>query len=142
MRGRGFTLVELVVTIVMLGILSVVALPRLFSRADYESRGFYDETKALLRYAQKQAIAQRRTVCVALENRGVGLSIAGSAGATSCNTALALPAPPRGGSGLVPSVDQFKYVSSGATDQSADIIVNIVGVNGTIVVDRGSGYVR
>ena len=142
MKSHGFTLVELVVIIILIGILSVVALPRSFNRADYESRGFLDETRSLLRYAQKQAIAQRRTVCVTLNATGVSLRIADVAGATACNTTLGLAAPPRGGTGLVPSVEQFSFYSSGGTDQSADVIVNIVGVNSTIIVDRVSGYVR
>jgi len=60
----GFTLIELIMVIVMLGILAVFAAPRMFNSEDFYARGFHDETLALLRYAQKTAIAQRRTVCV------------------------------------------------------------------------------
>jgi MSHA pilin protein MshC len=64
-RGaRGFTLVELIMVIVILGVLAVYAAPKLFSTSDFYARGFHDETTALLRYAQKTAVAQRRTVCV------------------------------------------------------------------------------
>lgn len=54
---RGFTLVELVVTLVLLGILSVVALPRFFDSTAFKSRGFYDEVAAAARYGQKLAVA-------------------------------------------------------------------------------------
>jgi MSHA pilin protein MshC len=65
-RCRGFTLGELVATIVIMGILAAIAVPRLMSSKGFASRGFYDEAQAVVRFAQKTAIAWRRsvTVCV------------------------------------------------------------------------------
>jgi MSHA pilin protein MshC len=65
-RCRGFTLGELVTTIVIMGILAAIAVPRLMSSKGFASRGFYDEAQAVIRFAQKTAIAWRRsvTVCV------------------------------------------------------------------------------
>ncbi|MEO8332277.1 MAG: prepilin-type N-terminal cleavage/methylation domain-containing protein [Gallionella sp.] len=61
----GFTLVELVMTMVIIGILAAIAAPRFFDKNVFQSRGFTDQVLASLRYAQKAAIAQRRNVCVA-----------------------------------------------------------------------------
>lgn len=77
---RGFTLIELIMVIVLLGVLSVFAAPRLFNSQDFYAKGFHDETMAYLRFAQKTAIAQRRTVCVTF-------------GANSLTLAAALNAP-------------------------------------------------
>ena len=63
-RRRGFTLAELVMTIVIIGILAVVTAPRFIAWQGFASRGFYDEAQAVVRYAQKTAIAWRRSIVV------------------------------------------------------------------------------
>jgi MSHA pilin protein MshC len=66
-RSHGFTLGELVLTIVLMGILAAIALPRLMSSKGFASRGFYDEAQSVVRYAQKTAIAWRRPILVCID---------------------------------------------------------------------------
>lgn len=63
-RCRGFTLTELIISIAVMGILAAVAVPRFVSSKGFASRGFYDEAQAVVRFAQKTAIAWRRTITV------------------------------------------------------------------------------
>ena len=87
----GFTLMELVTAIVLLGILSIFAAPRIFNSGIFNARGFHDETLAFIRYAQKAAIAQRRTVCLTFNVNSVTLAVASKAATTSCDIALRGP---------------------------------------------------
>ncbi len=147
MRAKGFTLIELITVLILVGILAFTALPRFFDRSAFETRGFRDETLSLLRYAQKAAVAQRRTVCVTVNPTGVALNIASAAGATTCDTALTLPNPnPRGGTGLSANVagaltPNFAFLAEGGTDRPANVVLSIPGSSGDITVDRVTGYV-
>lgn len=88
----GFTLVELVVTLVIVGILAAFVAPRFFGTHGFEERGFHDETMFALRFAQKAAIAQRRLVCVEFpDNKTLRLRIASANPAAVCNTDLTGP---------------------------------------------------
>lgn len=141
-RARGFTLVELITIMVLLGILAAAAMPRFADRSGFESRGFRDETVALLRFAQKSAIAQRHNVCAAIAADGISLTIATSSGISAvCTTSLALPFTPRGGSGLAPAGTSLKFLASGATDAVSDMTFTVSGSN-DIHVDAITGYVR
>lgn len=148
-RENGFTLIELIVTLVVLGILAVVILPRFAGRADFDARGFFDATASILRYAQKSAVAQRRTVCVGFgADSSVSLTIDAN-GSGVCNTGLAgpdgtapytLPAP--GGSvGFTAVPAGFSFLPSGAATTGQTI--SVAGLPGkTLTVWATTGYVQ
>lgn len=80
----GFTMLELIVTIVIAGILAAVATARFVGKGGFESRGYFDETITLVRHAQKTAIAQRRPVIVEISADRVAVCyVAGCAGAAA-----------------------------------------------------------
>lgn len=56
-RHKGFTLIELVIVIVLLGILSAVVVPKFFDIQTYRERAASDEVAGAVRYAQKLAVA-------------------------------------------------------------------------------------
>lgn len=143
-RVRGFTLVELVMVIVIVGVIAVVALPRLMDSKDFTQRGFRDETMALLRYAQKTAIAQRRTVCVTVQATGLELRIFADNPAVGVCADAPLLQPPsavRGGVGLSATPSSFQFTPEGRTDQASAVTLSVQDST-TITVEASTGYVH
>jgi MSHA pilin protein MshC len=64
--ATGFTLVELVVTIVVAGIIAAVAIPRFADQQGFQSRAFFEQVQEAIKFAQKAAIAQRKRVFVTI----------------------------------------------------------------------------
>lgn len=90
-KSRGFTMIELVMVIVILGILAVVALPRMGGLSDFRALEFHDQVVSALRHAKNSASSHRRLVCVAFTATTVTLTIARANPSAACDDPLTLP---------------------------------------------------
>ena len=72
-RQFGFTLVELIIVMVVIGVLGAVAAPRFFQRQGFDAVAYTDQVRSVIRYGQKLAIAQNRNVFVRLDGASVAL---------------------------------------------------------------------
>jgi MSHA pilin protein MshC len=153
--GKGFTLIELVIVIVLMGVLAVLAAPRILDRSTFDARGFHDQTLAYLRFAQKTAVAQRRTVCVSFSGgNSLSLKIASQPAVYSCDTDLPGPtgeSPGRitGNSGVTYSGNpsSFNFDALGQPVDSAGAALatqtlQVATAANTITVEAGTGYVH
>ncbi len=61
---RGYTMVELIVVMAILGILAGISLPVFNSRTPVNQRGVRDQVGAMLEYCRKLSVVQQRGVCV------------------------------------------------------------------------------
>ena len=147
----GFTLVELVIVVVLAAVVSIFVAPKFLGSGDYYSRGFHDETLALLRYAQKAAIVQRRPVCVFFSSNSASLKIdADRSAGTGTNGCEANLAGPRGDTpgqitargtvqySSVPSTVVFDGLGQPASGQT----IQVVGAANQITIESVTGYVH
>jgi MSHA pilin protein MshC len=147
---RGFSLLELIIVIILLGILAIAAAPS-FTTQGTEEATFAEETRAALRYAQKLALATGCEVQVAVDAGTDGLSVTRRAGgtSTSCGTGGFTQAvtDPAGGGAYQRDAGSEADVTAGLT-----VVYDGLGRPSTagtvtigarsVVVEAESGYVR
>ena len=93
-------MIELITVMLIVGIMAVVALPRLDLLKGFDEIGYRDKVKATLEYARKAAVAQRRYSCVSVTGNDltvtIDLNVPESYAGGCPASALALPATDRG----------------------------------------------
>ena len=147
---RGFTLVELVLVILVLGTLSYYAVARMSDRGDTDAHGFAEQLASTLRFAQKAAVAQRHIVYVNTDGANGRVWVCLDA-ALVCTQPLAAPAggplaqdAPRGVSLSTTGAAQMSFDAMGrpSTAAATDWLVNANTATFTVRMEPDSGYVR
>lgn len=159
LTSRGYSMVELVVTLILAGILAAFVAPRFFDLEVFQARGFYDEALSILRYAHKTAIAQRRSVYINLQPAAITACYTST---FPCSVAEGVPGPygekpysVQAGGGT--SSDTGKIIFFDALGRpynvddivpnstfTANLTITITGGGQvrTITVEKETGYVR
>jgi MSHA pilin protein MshC len=148
-RISGFTLIELILVIVVLGALSVFVSPRFFQKTSFDSLAFEQELKTAIRFAHTLSIASGCEVQVSLTANSYALYFPDS----SCNPPDAFGANPVNHplqqgtyAGTAPSgvtiagFGDFYFNDLGVPDAAGGITVNPGGR--LITVMSLTGYVR
>lgn len=147
-KARGFTLIELIMVLVVLGALSIFVAPRL-NVTDFDTLSFQQELKTAIRFAQKLSIASECEVQVAVNANSYALYYPNS----TCNPPDGFGAVPVGAlvktgaySGAAPSgvsisgFGNFYFTANGAPSSSGTITINPGGR--TITVNPLTGFVQ
>jgi MSHA pilin protein MshC len=150
--SAGFTLLELVIVIAILGVLAVVVLPRI-SEGSFRSAAFAEQVGTAFRYAQRLAVATGCEIQVEVSSATNAFAVRRRSDGTdtSCGTAGAftLDVPKPGGSGA------FSGTASGGVTVTQGLVITFNGqglpspnggtaiVGGrSIIVEADTGHVR
>jgi MSHA pilin protein MshC len=148
----GFTIIELIVLVVVMGILSATILPRWRGETGFESRGFRDQIVAGLRYAQKSAIAARLTACAtfSISPAQVSFRVSSVNGASDCTTGSVLSGvdgqplivAATGGATFSAAPASVIFDAAGRPASAASISISGLPAALAIVVEAETGYVH
>lgn len=143
----GFTLVELIVIISVVGFVALIAIPRFTGTDAFASRGFHDEAKSIVRFAQKTAIAWRRSVFVCVTATNVSAHSAAGCGSLITNPVTGGPLSLNAPNGVTLSPVTFSFDSAGRPSPN---VATTIALTSTIpgdparqiVVEAETGYVH
>jgi MSHA pilin protein MshC len=135
MTARGFTLVELITVIVILGILSVFVLPRFLNSDRFEARTVQEQLISAARQAQQLAMDKGTAAAVqlAVDNTNKRIRITYNEGGAQ-TIDYAVPA----GITLVSTAANVSY--NGLGDVATAINISILGAGTRNVCIESSGY--
>lgn len=141
---NGFTLIELVVVIVILGIVALIAAPRFFTASTFDAARFHEAAISAMRYAQKVAVAQRTDVHVVTTASSVALcynaTCATPVTGPDGSAAFVVTAP----SGIAFATPMsFNFNALGQPNSNIQRTFSITGdTPRQIVIERETGYVH
>ncbi|MDY6982271.1 MAG: prepilin-type N-terminal cleavage/methylation domain-containing protein [Pseudomonadota bacterium] len=140
---RGFTLVELVVVIVVLGVLAVTVISRMLGSDSFDAAAARDQIVSLVRASQQKALG-RRDVSLTLQPAGDALQATLEAlDAGGDPLVLESRTIPARGLGIGYALDTASCVTGGLTALNTPLDLrfeapgNLVSVNGSPLPDAG-----
>ena len=143
----GFTLVELITCIVIIGVLAAVAGPRFLDSQPYQQRGYVDEVENAIRYAQRVAVASGCPVAFSVDASGYAALQQPRSG-TLCSGGWSVPVTRTDGTPLAGTppaavnlspAAQWVFSSSGGLSGAAPSPLSVGPF--TLSIDAGSGLV-
>jgi len=138
MNHKGFTLIELVMVIVLIGILAVVAVPKLGDMKGMKAGAFADKLEADIRYAQNLAMTRNNRYRVYFNAAPApapdGYAVTNNAGTIVENLSVVLNTGDYAGIQVVPP---FPYVEFDSLGRPYNNLGNLTAADAIITVSPG-----
>jgi len=131
----GFTLVELVVVILLIGILSISIAPRFFSVGSYQDRRAVDELLTSLRYTQQMAMNRGGGIRLDLQSNSYTIERTDGTDLRSPDGAT-YPKIFEGVSSSTPNLIEYDRLGRRVPDNQIDLNIGTK----TIRIEQGTGY--
>jgi MSHA pilin protein MshC len=154
-KQQGFSLVELVMVMILIGILAAVAIPRLGSLSAYSLTSATADLVEALRYAQQQSMSHSGAAHFRVSISGTGFSVQqGGASVTSPLTGNAYTEDASVWSGVTSAAGTITFDSRGRptcggfaactlpTDSNLTITLQKNGESSSVMLERYTGYAR
>lgn len=131
----GFTLVELIVVILLIGILSISIAPRFFSVGNYQDRRAVDELLVALRYTQQMAMNRGGNIRLDLQNDSYTIELTDN---TPLRSPDGAPYPKyfKGVTSTTPNLIEYDPLGRRVPDTQIDIKIGTK----TIRIEQETGY--
>lgn len=146
---QGFSLIELIMVIVILGTISVSVIPKFFETSDFAEHAFVNDTLNALRYAQKLAVATHCDVQVSFSANSYVLkrpATISNCGVSTSSFTLSVTHPGTGSasytgseSGVLLSSSPSSIVFYALGDASTDATISVAG--NTLEVEEKTGFI-
>ena len=146
-RNRGFTMTELVAVLIIVAILAVSA-ASVIGRRGFDTASFADQARVQIAYAQKVAVAARRSVTVTVAANAISLTMCADA---TCATTVPVPSPQgeptfvrTAPTGVTVGPDTaFTFRPLGDTNLASTLMLSVNGDGArTITIEATTGYVH
>ncbi len=143
----GFSFVELVVVLVLVGILAAFTIPRLVSQSSFDLAGYQQELAFGLRYGQKYAFAAGCPVRATITSGGFALQHSSSCDAG--DFAVLVPHPTKSGGFTVPApagitlspAGTFTFLGTGEASTTVTITLTSSAGSRQVEIIGPTGYV-
>lgn len=141
-HNQGFTLVELITVILILGVMATVGASKFFNNSIFTDSQYHQEVLSAFRFAQKIAIASQCDVVINLGTNSYSLTYSGISDGVNCTGNVKHPANQSNYSAsnistITPALT-YTYNSSGIASPTDPFTVG--GRN--ITVEQVTGYVH
>lgn len=139
----GFTLVELVVVILLIGVLSISIAPRFFGVAAYENRKATDELLSAIRYSQQMAMNRGGNIELVLTANDFTVQLSGGGNLRSPDGIIPYRKNFPDNITLTPDTLRFNSMGQPVTAAGIPLTVNtLLSINGinAITIRSNTGY--